>query len=717
MTLRQTSATLAVLALAVVTGPRLTARQTGGFPTVERLELAIDRVMAKRHYASVPLDLSKVAQSKQWEDPDQMLMLEALAAPDPAIRAVAVRGIGRYELKDQVSKLMPFLRDPNSDVRAEAGNAIALTLRRATPTEAAPVMEALLPRIATFAEAEPWMSDTLGRLPYAHDDADRVEAALVGAAERSTGVEVAERALVNLIARDRNRPVASETRTFLANRARGGDPWPVRLQTWRALQLLSEKDPELLAQGAAYHCTVTPDCGWQVREIAVDLMDPHDPALAAALATARRDASVNVRLSALRRQARLVAETKNCVPLTDTIGDASEPATVRLEAVTLLDARCADRPAIVSRLSSLAAPLTRGTGGGEWHLPARALEALAKFDEPATRRILTSASTHAVWQVRAAAARAAATLKDQSLLVAFSRDAESNVATEAVKALSGLNSPQTTTVAIAALESRRSDSQLIRESAEALKKRGPNRAEVTPLLKALGRLTMEGKDTSRDPRTSILNRLKTLAAEKDASGVSWVPSGLSALQPLLRDFDPEIAKLAATVLGVVTGTEPAISPTERAPEQPTEAELRDPPAFATVDLTNGDHFQMRLLSKEAPVAVARFARLVKAGYYNNLTFHRVEPLFVVQAGSPHANEYSGADRFLRDEIGLEHNTAGAVGLSTRGRDTGDGQIFIDLTDQYRLDFIYTVFARVPDVTVVTRILEGATIKKIDLGYR
>jgi cyclophilin family peptidyl-prolyl cis-trans isomerase len=707
MTVRQTSVALAVLALATVAGRHLDARQSGGSLTVERIELAIDRIMAHRHYPGpTAQDIA-----------DRKMLAEALQSKTDAIRAVAVRAEGRLEDKSLAAVVMPFLKDSNADVRAEAGNALALMLRRAQPVDVAPVVEAILPRVGNSTEAEPWMSDTLGRLPYTREDADRVEAALVGAAQRSTGVEVAERGLVNLIARDRGRPVASETRTFLANRARGGDPWPIRLQAWRALQLLNEKDADLLAQGAAYHCTVTPDCGWQVREIAVDLMDAHDPTLATALAVARRDVSVNVRLSALRRQARVVTETKSCAPLLEAAGDANEPPTVRLEAVTLLDARCAGRETIVAQLSSLAAPLTGRAPGLDWHLSARALEALAKFSEVATRRILASASTHTVWQVRAAAARAAATLKDEPLLVAFSRDAESNVATEAVKALSALNSPQTTEVAIVALEARRSDYQLIRESAEALKKRGPSRAEVTPLLTALGRLTTEGKDTSRDPRTSILNRLKILAAEKDASGLSWVPGGVSALTPLLQDFDPDIAKLAATVLGVVNGTEPAIAPTERAPAQPTEAELRDAPVSATVDLTNGDHFEMRLLSQEAPVAVARFAKLVKAGYYDHLTFHRVEPLFVVQGGSPHANEYSGADRFLRDEVGLEHNVAGAVGLSTRGRDTGDGQIFIDLTDQYRLDFLYTVFARVPDVTVVTRILEGATIKRIVLGHR
>ena len=63
----------------------------------------------------------------------------------------------------------------------------------------------------------------------------------------------------------------------------------------------------------------------------------------------------------------------------------------------------------------------------------------------------------------------------------------------------------------------------------------------------------------------------------------------------------------------------------------------------------------------------------KAGYDDGLTFHRLVPLFVAQGGSPGANEYTGDARFMRDELSLARHERGAVGISTRGRDTGDGQ--------------------------------------------
>lgn len=707
---------MAGLMAALTVAPR--AQQPAGPLTVERVELAVDRLMAHRHFPSAPTMVAS--------DGDGAIVTAALRSPDAALRAVAVRANGRFEDPGNVPALMAFLQDADRDVRAEAGNAIALSLRRAPASVAMPVVEALLPRVTNSADAEPWMYDTLGRLPYARADADRVEAALVAAAQRPSGAEVAERAIVNLIARDRGRPVAADTQIFLENRARGADTWPVRLQAWRALQLLlgssmapamaEEKRAELVASGIGYRCTPSPDCGWQVREIAIDLADPHDAISAAALVAARRDASINVRLAALRRQARLFAETKQCAPLLATIADSSEAAVVHLEALTLLEPRCADRDVVVARLSAMAGAFLRpGRTPPDWHEPARALEALAKFDDAAAKPLLAAASGSAVWQVRAAAARAATTLKDESMLVELARDRTPNVATEAIKGLTTIKSPQASTMSLAVLEAPASDYQLVRQAAETLRGDAPDHGEVAPLLAALARLTAEGKDTSRDPRNSILNRLKALAIQKDATGASWVPASDPAIVNLPTDFDPEIAALAATVIGVASGTEPAVRPTERPIEQPTEAELRGAPGSATVTLTSGDRFQMTLLRTEAPLAVARFAALVRRGYYTGLTFHRVEPLFVVQGGSPQANEYGGADRFWRDEIGLEHNTAGAVGLSTRGRDTADGQIYIDLTDQYRLDFTYTVFARVADLAVVTRMLEGTQIKSIKLA--
>jgi cyclophilin family peptidyl-prolyl cis-trans isomerase len=118
---------------------------------------------------------------------------------------------------------------------------------------------------------------------------------------------------------------------------------------------------------------------------------------------------------------------------------------------------------------------------------------------------------------------------------------------------------------------------------------------------------------------------------------------------------------------------------------------------------------------QAPATVLRFVHLAEAGYYTGLTFHRIVPNFVIQGGSPGANEYVGDASFMRDEVGQWPHVRGAVGISTRGRDTGDAQIFVDLVDNPRLDHEYTVFAQVLNgMNVVDQVLEGDVIEKIEI---
>jgi cyclophilin family peptidyl-prolyl cis-trans isomerase len=70
---------------------------------------------------------------------------------------------------------------------------------------------------------------------------------------------------------------------------------------------------------------------------------------------------------------------------------------------------------------------------------------------------------------------------------------------------------------------------------------------------------------------------------------------------------------------------------------------------------------------------------------------------------------------MRDEVGLWPNVRGAVGTSTRGRDTGDAQIFVNIVDNPRFDHEYTVFAQILNgVDVIDRILEGDVIEKIEI---
>jgi peptidyl-prolyl cis-trans isomerase B (cyclophilin B) len=58
---------------------------------------------------------------------------------------------------------------------------------------------------------------------------------------------------------------------------------------------------------------------------------------------------------------------------------------------------------------------------------------------------------------------------------------------------------------------------------------------------------------------------------------------------------------------------------------------------------------------------------------------------------------------------------GTFGISTRGRDTGDGQLYINLVNNQRLDHDYTVFATtVRGLDVLDAIQEGDVIESVTI---
>ena len=135
-------------------------------------------------------------------------------------------------------------------------------------------------------------------------------------------------------------------------------------------------------------------------------------------------------------------------------------------------------------------------------------------------------------------------------------------------------------------------------------------------------------------------------------------------------------------------------------------------------MMNGGVMEVRLFTDDAPATTARFIQLARQGYYNGLSFWRVVPGFVLQGGSPGANEYSGDGSFMRDELGLRGNTRGTIGLSTRGRNTGDAQFFVNLLDNPRLDHDFTVFGEISSgIDVADGVLEGDVIERIDVVAR
>jgi cyclophilin family peptidyl-prolyl cis-trans isomerase len=209
--------------------------------------------------------------------------------------------------------------------------------------------------------------------------------------------------------------------------------------------------------------------------------------------------------------------------------------------------------------------------------------------------------------------------------------------------------------------------------------------------------------SSRDGRIALLDALERHARPEDAA----------QLAPYLKDFDPVVAARAADLMTALSGRPAKAEPAALVPIQTQP--FADLNQCVVVNMSPGRPFRMRMNPAAAPIAVETFLQLATVNrYYNGLTIHRVVPNFVIQGGSPGANEYSGYKQFLRDEIDAS-NVRGSVGLSIRGRNTGDAQFYVNLVDNPRLDGGFTIFAQVfaDDMEAVDRIQEGDVMRSIE----
>jgi cyclophilin family peptidyl-prolyl cis-trans isomerase len=122
---------------------------------------------------------------------------------------------------------------------------------------------------------------------------------------------------------------------------------------------------------------------------------------------------------------------------------------------------------------------------------------------------------------------------------------------------------------------------------------------------------------------------------------------------------------------------------------------------------------MELYPQDAPITVDSFVTLARKGYFNNLTFHRVVPNFVIQGGDPRGDGEGGPGYQIRCEVNMRPYVRGAVGMALSGKDTGGSQFFITHSPQPHLDGGYTVFGQVTGgMEVVDRITRSDRIDKV-----
>lgn len=115
-----------------------------------------------------------------------------------------------------------------------------------------------------------------------------------------------------------------------------------------------------------------------------------------------------------------------------------------------------------------------------------------------------------------------------------------------------------------------------------------------------------------------------------------------------------------------------------------------------LDLSTGGRVIVQLRPDAAPVHVDRIKTLVREGFYNGLTFHRVIEGFMAQGGDPLGNGSGGSSL---PDLAAEFNDLPHVrGVLSMARaeapNSANSQFFIMLLPRLALDRNYTVFGRV-----------------------
>ena len=207
-----------------------------------------------------------------------------------------------------------------------------------------------------------------------------------------------------------------------------------------------------------------------------------------------------------------------------------------------------------------------------------------------------------------------------------------------------------------------------------------------------------------------------LQPEGDASAGAFGPEP-PATEP---DSTAEPESAASDETAVAPGPLADIPAAERADYYDARPEMTIDPTQtyqATIQTNKGD-IVVSLNAAEAPEHVNNFIFLSQQGFYDGLTFHRVEPGFVIQGGDPLGTGNGGPGYTIPGEFNLKH-VEGALAMArlpdevNPNRESSGSQFYITLAPTEFLDGQYSVFGQVEQGMDVVRSIEvGDVIEHI-----
>lgn len=120
-----------------------------------------------------------------------------------------------------------------------------------------------------------------------------------------------------------------------------------------------------------------------------------------------------------------------------------------------------------------------------------------------------------------------------------------------------------------------------------------------------------------------------------------------------------------------------------------------------IEMENGQKIELELYPEAAPETVKNFESLVKRGFYDGLTFHRIIPGFMIQGGDPLGNGMGGAEKNIKGEFRANgHNNPikherGVISMARAfDPNSASSQFFIMHADAPHLDGQYAAFGKV-----------------------
>mgnify|MGYP000894974994 FL=1 len=139
----------------------------------------------------------------------------------------------------------------------------------------------------------------------------------------------------------------------------------------------------------------------------------------------------------------------------------------------------------------------------------------------------------------------------------------------------------------------------------------------------------------------------------------------------------------------------------------------------TIQMENGNVIKIELYPDIAPNTVANFVSLVKSGFYNGLTFHRVIPGFMIQGGCPQGIGTGGPGYSIKGEFisnGFANNLKHERGVISMARtadpNSAGSQFFIMVEAAPHLDGHYAAFGK-----VIQGMEEVDRIVNVETDYR